>query len=70
MLKASELTIGHRGTKASGPLTFEYPDGQSVMLCERKREEHVDEDHSRTSAFPFGWILGRRPGRDGAHAYS
>ena len=33
MLKASELTIGHRGTKVSGPLTFEYPDGQSVMLC-------------------------------------
>ena len=33
MLKASELTIGHRGTKASGPLTLEDPDGQSLMLC-------------------------------------
>ncbi len=33
MLKASELIIGHRGIKVSGPLTFEYPDGQSVMLC-------------------------------------
>ena len=32
MLKASELTIGHNGLKVSGPLTFEYPDGQSVML--------------------------------------
>ena len=33
MLKASELIIGHRGIKVSGPLSFEYPDGQSVMLC-------------------------------------
>ena len=32
MLKASELIIGHRGIKANGPLTFEYSDGQSVML--------------------------------------
>ncbi len=32
MLKASELTIGHNGLKVGGPLTFEYPDGQSVML--------------------------------------
>ena len=32
MLKAIELTIGHRGQAVSGPLTFEYPDGQSVML--------------------------------------
>ncbi len=32
MLKASELTIGHRGIKVSGPLSFEYPDGHSVML--------------------------------------
>ena len=33
MLKANELTIGRRGIKVCGPLTFEYPDGQSVMLC-------------------------------------
>lgn len=33
MLKANELTIGHRGIKVCGPLTFEYSDGQSVMLC-------------------------------------
>ena len=33
MLKASELIIGHRGIKANGPLTFEYSDEQSVMLC-------------------------------------
>ncbi|HBH08465.1 MAG TPA: hypothetical protein DDX40_03580 [Rikenellaceae bacterium] len=33
MLKASELIIGHRGNKAFGPLSFEYSDGQSVMLC-------------------------------------
>ncbi len=33
MLKASELIIGHRGVKVCGPLSFEYPDGQSVMLC-------------------------------------
>lgn len=33
MLKADELIIGHRGSKVAGPLTFEYPDGQSVMLC-------------------------------------
>ena len=33
MLKASELVCGHRGRAVSGPLTFEYPDGQSVMLC-------------------------------------
>lgn len=33
MLKASELTIGYRGIKVCGPLTFEYPDRQSVMLC-------------------------------------
>lgn len=32
MLKANELTIGHRGIKVCGPLTFEYPDRQSVML--------------------------------------
>lgn len=32
MLKASELIIGHRGQAVSGPLTFEYSDGQSVML--------------------------------------
>ena len=32
MLKASELTIGHNGQAVSGPLTFEYPDRQSVML--------------------------------------
>lgn len=32
MLKAIELTIGHRGQAVSGPLTFEYPDGLSVML--------------------------------------
>ena len=32
MLKAIELTIGHRGQAVSGPLTFKYPDGQSVML--------------------------------------
>lgn len=33
MLKADELIIGHRGIKVAGPLTFEYPDGRSVMLC-------------------------------------
>lgn len=33
MLKASELVIGHKGRAVSGPLTFEYSDGQSVMLC-------------------------------------
>ena len=33
MLKANELVIGHRGIRVAGPLTFEYPDGQSVMLC-------------------------------------
>lgn len=33
MLKASELIIGHRGNKVCGPLSFEYSDGQSVMLC-------------------------------------
>ena len=33
MLKANELIIGHRGIKVAGSLTFEYPDGQSVMLC-------------------------------------
>ena len=33
MLKASELTIGYKGLKVKGPLSFEYPDGQSVMLC-------------------------------------
>ncbi len=33
MLKASELIIGHRSVKVCGPLTFEYHDGQSVMLC-------------------------------------
>ncbi|HBN01323.1 MAG TPA: hypothetical protein DD383_01615 [Rikenellaceae bacterium] len=33
MLKASELLIGHRGHWSTGPLTFEYPDGQAVMLC-------------------------------------
>ncbi len=32
MLKASELTIGYRGIKVSAPLSFEYPDGHSVML--------------------------------------
>ena len=32
MLKANELTIGHRGIKVCGPLTFEYSDRQSVML--------------------------------------
>lgn len=33
MLKTSELVIGHKGIRVAGPLTFEYPDGQSVMLC-------------------------------------
>ena len=33
MLKANELTIGHNGLKVTGPLTFDYSDGQSVMLC-------------------------------------
>lgn len=33
MLKASGLVIGHGGIRIAGPLTFEYPDGQSVMLC-------------------------------------
>ena len=33
MLKTKELTIGHKGLKIKGPLSFEYPDGQSVMLC-------------------------------------
>ena len=33
MLKANELVIGHRGIRVAGPLTFEYSDGQSVMLC-------------------------------------
>ncbi len=33
MLKASELIIGHKDIPVAGPLTFEYPDGQSVMLC-------------------------------------
>lgn len=33
MLKAKELTIGYKGLKIKGPLSFEYPDGQSVMLC-------------------------------------
>mgnify|MGYP004547454239 FL=1 len=33
MLKASELVIGHRNKWSAGPLTFEYPDGQAVMLC-------------------------------------
>ncbi len=32
MLKASELVIGHKGVRVAGPLSFEYPDGQSVML--------------------------------------
>lgn len=33
MLKTKELTIGYKGLKIKGPLSFEYPDGQSVMLC-------------------------------------
>ncbi len=33
MLKASELVIGHKGIRVAGPLSFEYPDGHSVMLC-------------------------------------
>lgn len=33
MLKTSELVIGHKGIRVAVPLTFEYPDGQSVMLC-------------------------------------
>lgn len=33
MLKARELIIGHRGIPVAAPLTFEFPDGQSVMLC-------------------------------------
>ena len=33
MLKTSELVIGHKGIRVAEPLTFEYPDGQSVMLC-------------------------------------
>lgn len=33
MLKAKELTIGYKGLKIKEPLSFEYPDGQSVMLC-------------------------------------
>ena len=33
MLKASELIIGHKDIPVAGPLTFEYPGGQSVMLC-------------------------------------
>lgn len=33
MLKADKLTIGHRGVKVTGPLSFEYPDGACVMLC-------------------------------------
>lgn len=33
MLKANELVIGRKGIQVAGPLTFEYPDGQSVMLC-------------------------------------
>ncbi len=35
MLKSIELTIGHKGTEVAGPLSFEYPDGQAVMLCGR-----------------------------------
>ncbi len=33
MLKASELITGYHGIEVSGPLSFEYPDGHSVMLC-------------------------------------
>lgn len=33
MLKASELVCGHKGRAVVGPLTFEYSDGLSVMLC-------------------------------------
>lgn len=33
MLKANELVIGHKGSRVAGPLSFEYLDGQSVMLC-------------------------------------
>lgn len=33
MIKADRLVIGRESSKIAGPLTFEYPDGHSVMLC-------------------------------------
>ena len=33
MLKADRLVIGRGGSQVAGPLSFEYPDGHSVMLC-------------------------------------
>lgn len=33
MIKADRLVIGRESAKIAGPLTFEYPDGHSVMLC-------------------------------------
>lgn len=33
MLKADRLVIGRGGRQVAGPLSFEYPDGHSVMLC-------------------------------------
>lgn len=33
MIKADRLVIGREGARIAGPLTFEYPDGHSVMLC-------------------------------------
>jgi ABC-type cobalamin/Fe3+-siderophores transport system ATPase subunit len=33
MLRADKLTIGHRGRKTAGPLSFGFSDGKCVMLC-------------------------------------
>ena len=33
MLKANNLIIGYKGHEVAGPLSFDFPDGQSVMLC-------------------------------------
>lgn len=33
MLKANNLIIGYKGHEVAGPLYFDFPDGQSVMLC-------------------------------------
>ncbi len=33
MLRADKLTIGHRGNKTAGPLSFGFSDGECVMLC-------------------------------------